>query len=98
MISRNVDTEILLFEDCVITAFKRALERWFFLRMCDFFVHLEGIFLHKGHVTIRALVWPRTFVLLHMVVHCILVLFHHTTNSADIVTVIVFDILERHCL
>jgi hypothetical protein len=66
--------------------------------MRDFFVHLEGIFLHEGHVTIRALIWPRTLMLLHMVVHCILVLFHHTTDSADIVTVIVFDIFERHYL
>lgn len=98
MISRNVYTEVLLFEDCVITTFKWALETRFFLGMCDFFVHIEGIFLHEGHITIRALIWPRALMLLHMIMHCILVLFHCTTDSADIVTVVVFDIFERHCL
>lgn len=98
MISRNMHTEILLFEDCVMTAFKWALETRFFVGMCDFFVHIEGIFLHKRHVTIRALVWPRALVLLHVIMHRVLVLFHCTTDSADIVTVVVFDIFKCHCL
>jgi len=99
MIPRNMNTTMFLFEKCLRTIIKRALNLYKGLfRMRKLHMLIQGIFLIKLLVTGFALIGLLALVLLHVIMHCILLLLYLRANRANIESLLICFIFVYHLL